>query len=90
MSTTPAPISPLDALRAATALRAYAEKERAEAVGQIHNAKLSRLDEATRCDALAEKMTEWAHAEQQRAYDRVNAGIGRVMRARRAARSDKG
>lgn len=77
----------LDALRAAMALRHYAEKEREDSKGRIHNAKFARLDEAARCDHLASRLTEWAEVEQARLNYAQGAGVRTMMAGRAAARA---
>jgi hypothetical protein len=68
-------------------LRAKAGAERDDAVGKIHNAKISRLDEAARLEALADRFEAWAHSEQERHNARQSAGVRKFMAARKAARS---
>lgn len=65
MSTEPS-ISVFDAEYIVAALREKAEREREDAKGRIHNAKISRLDCAEKCDDIAERFQAWQWAEQER------------------------
>lgn len=60
-----------EAERIVTALRAFAAQERADAVGKIHNAKISRLESAKASDELADRVESWRWAEQERQNERA-------------------
>jgi hypothetical protein len=76
-----------EALDICAILRAKADAERTDAVGKIHNAKISRLDEAARLDALADRFEALAHGEQERHNARQSSGVRKFRAARKAARA---
>ena len=76
-----------EALDIRAILRAKAEAERADAVGKIHNAKISRLDEAARLDALADRIEALAYAEQERRNAIQSDGVRKFMAARKASKA---
>jgi hypothetical protein len=53
------------------ALREKAERERADAEGKIHNAKISRLDAAGKLEGIAERVEAWQWSEQERQNERA-------------------
>lgn len=68
-------------------LREKATSELADAVGKIHNAKLSRLAVAERLSELADRIEAWADVEQERQNYANSAGVRKMMAARRAAKA---
>jgi len=81
------PLSTVEALDTCAVLREKATLLRNEAGGKIHNAKLGRLDDANRLEALAERMEVWAHAEMDARNKSQSAGVRKMMAGRKAARA---
>lgn len=78
-------LSIVEAREIAGVLRKEASSLRDEAVGKIHNAKLGRLADAEKSDALADRVDAWADEQQHAQNERNSAGVRKFMKARAKA-----
>lgn len=80
-------LTAIEAIDIRAVLREKAEALRVDAADKMHNAKLSRLGNAEYLEGLANRLEDWAHAEQE-VQNRSQAssarkGVpGRVVRAK--------
>lgn len=71
-----------EALDLASLAAAHAEREEADAAGRMHNAAISRIESAKRFRALAERLRDFAAAEQELANETASAGVRKWRKAR--------